>query len=324
MRLLLTGVAGFGGRHLVRTLVSTPGRELHGGDHLDPGRVRADAELGPHLASYRVADITDAVGLAAWVREVRPDAIAHLAAQASGADALLDPATTYRVNAVGTLNVLEAARAHAPDAIVLLVGSADVYGTGARGERLREAAPLKPQNPYALSKAAGDALGELYAQTYGLRVVRTRTFSHTGPGQRPRFALASFADQIARIDAGLLPPEVRVGNLDGVRDYGDVRDVVRAYELLLLRGEAGGVYNVCTGVGHPLHWFLDLLLSVSEVRARVARDPGRVRARDAGHLVGDPTRLCEQTGWRAGIPIEQTLADLYRDARARVRADTGS
>ena len=324
MRLLLTGVAGFGGRHLIDALASTPGREIHGGDRLDPEAVRGDADLGPRLASYRVADITDAASTAAWVREVRPDAIAHLAAQASGADALLDPVATYRVNALGTLNVLEAARAHAPGATVLVVGSADVYGSGAPGGRLREDTPLRPQNPYALSKAAADALAELYGGTYGLRVIRTRTFSHTGPGQRPRFALASFADQIARIDAGLLPAEVRVGNLDGVRDYGDVRDVVRAYELLLLRGEPGQVYNVCTGVGHPLRQLLDLLLSQSGVRAEVVRDSVRVRIRDADHLVGDPTRLSERTGWRAGIPIEQTLADLYRDARARVRAETGS
>jgi len=322
LRLLLTGVTGFGGRHLIRVLASTPGREIHGGDRLDPERVRADAELGLRLASYRVADVTDAAAVAAWVRGVRPDAIAHLAAQASGADALLDPVTTYRVNALGTLHVLEAARAHAPDAVVLLVGSADVYGTGAPAERLREETPLRPKNPYALSKAAGDALGELYAETYGLRVIRTRTFSHTGPGQRPRFALASFADQIARIDAGIMPPEVRVGNLDGVRDYGDVRDVVRAYELLLLRGEAGQVYNVCTGVGHPLRQLLDLLLSESGVRAEVIRDPERVRVRDTDHLVGDPTRLRERTGWRPDIPIEQTLADLYRGARERVRTET--
>lgn len=324
MRLLITGVAGFGGRHLVRRLASEAGPELHGGDRTDPGAVHDDADLGPRLASYRCAEITDAPAVAAWVRDLRPDAIAHLAAQASGADSLLDPAQTYRVNVLGTLHVLEAARVHAPGAVVLVVGSADVYGSGAPGEPLREDAPLRPRNPYALSKASGDALGALYAETYGLRVVRTRTFSHTGPGQRPRFALASFADQIARIDAGLRDPEVRVGNLDGVRDYGDVRDVVRAYEALLLRGEAGQVYNVCTGVGHPLSSLLDLLLSVSGVRAEVVRDPERVRARDAGHLVGDPSRLRDRTGWRAEIPIEQTLADLYRDARERVRVETGS
>lgn len=322
MRIGITGVAGFVGRHLIRALREAPGRELHGGDRLDPEAAGRDPELGPHLASYRPVEVGDADALAAWVRETRPEAVIHLAAQASGHDALRDPAGTYRVNALGSLHLLEAVRAEAPGAAVLLVGSADVYGSGPPGERLREDAPLRPQNPYAVSKAAADALGELYAGTYALRVVRTRTFSHTGPGQQPRFALASFADQLARMDAGLLPPEVRVGNLSGVRDYGDVRDVVRAYELLVARGEPGEVYNVCTGVGHSLDELLRRLIRLSGVRAEVIRDSERVRARDAGHLVGDPARLTARTGWRPSISIEQTLEDLYRDARDRVRAGT--
>jgi len=321
LRIGITGVAGFVGRHLIRTLGATPGRELHGGDRLDPDAARRDPDLGPHLASYRPLDVADAGALAAWARESRPDAIVHLAAQASAADSLKDPGGTYRVNALGGLHLLEAVRVEAPAATVLLVGSADVYGSGASGARIREDAPMRPQNPYAASKAAADALGELYARTYALRVVRTRTFSHTGPGQRPRFALASFADQLARIEAGLLPGEVRVGNLDGVRDYGDVRDVVRAYALLLERGEPGGVYNVCTGVGYPLNELLRRLIDISGVRAEVIRDPERVRARDAGHLVGDPSRLAARTGWRPSIRIDQTLEDLYRDARERVHVE---
>jgi GDP-4-dehydro-6-deoxy-D-mannose reductase len=321
LRIGITGVAGFVGRHLIGALV--PGGELHGGDLLPPEAARSDPALGPHLASYRPLELGDAGALAEWVRETRPEAVVHLAAQASGADSLREPVVTYRVNALGTLHLLEAVRAEAPGAAVLLVGSADIYGSGAPGQRLREDAPLRPQNPYAVSKAAADALGELYARTYGLRVVRTRTFSHTGPGQRPRFALASFADQLARIDAGLLPPTVRVGNLDGVRDYGDVRDVVRAYRDLLTRGEPGEVYNVCTGVGFTLNELLQRLVRLSGVRVEVVRDEERVRARDAGHLVGDPARLQARTGWRPDIPIDRTLEDLYRDARERVRAGIG-
>lgn len=321
MRIGITGVGGFVGRHLVRALGGTPGRELHGGDRLDPGAARGDPDLGPRLASYRPLDVGDAAALAAWARETRPDAVVHLAAQASAADSLKDPAGTYRVNALGGLHLLEAVRTEAPAATVLLVGSADVYGSGTPGVSLREEAPLRPQNPYAASKAAADALGDLYARVYALRVIRTRTFSHTGPGQRPRFALASFADQLARIDARLLPPEVRVGNLGGVRDYGDVRDVVRAYEVLLARGEPGGVYNVCTGVGYSLDQLLQRLIEISGVRAEVVRDAERVRARDAVHLVGDPARIMARTGWRPGIRIDQTLRDLYQDARERVRAE---
>jgi GDP-4-dehydro-6-deoxy-D-mannose reductase len=324
VRLGITGVAGFAGRHLLRALAQAPGREAHGADRLEPAAAAADPELGAALAGYRALDVTDARTVADWVRDTRPDAVLHLAAQASGADALRDPVTALRVNGLGSLHVLEAVRAHAPAARVLLVGSADVYGSGAPGGRFTEDAPLRPCNPYAVSKAVEDLLGELYARTYGLHVVRTRTFSHTGPGQLPRFALASWAEQLARIDAGLAEPEVHVGNLDGVRDYGDVRDVVRAYLALVERGEAGAVYNVCSGAGFPLRELLQRLMDGSGVRARVVRDDARVRARDAEHLVGDPARLVERTGWRPGHDIDRTLRDLYADARARVRRETGS
>jgi GDP-4-dehydro-6-deoxy-D-mannose reductase len=324
LRTLVTGVAGFVGRHLLAAMSQEGGAELHGADRTPAEQARSDAALGSRLASYRALDVTDAPCVAAWVRELKPERIVHLAAQSSGADSIEHPAETYRANALGGLHVLEAARAHAPGAVVLLVGSADVYGSGAAGARLTEDAPLCPRNAYALSKAAQDALGELYAQGYSLPVVRTRTFSHTGPGQRPRFALAGFADQLARIDARAHPPELKVGNLEGIRDYGDVRDVVRAYLLLLARGSAGEAYNVCTGTGHRMRDLVDRLLQVSGVSARVITDAARLRPRDSEHLVGDPGRVHARTGWTAEIPIEKTLTDLYRDARERVRREVGS
>ena len=323
MRTLVTGVAGFVGRHLARAFGLEPGEELHGVDHARIVGTASDEELSGLLASYRAIDITDFDRVLACLCEVRPDRIVHLAAQSSGAESLRDPAGTYRVNALGSLNVLEAARQGAPEATVLLVGSADVYGSGAPGQKIREDAALRPLNPYALSKAAQDALGDLYAHSYPLRVVRTRTFSHTGPGQSPRFALAGFADQLARIHAGLLPLELRVGNLEGVRDYGDVRDVVRAYGLLLTLGEAGEAYNICSGQGHVLRDLLDALCAVSGLKPTIVLDPGRIRARDADHLVGDREKIESRTGWLPEIPIERTLEDLYRDARERVRRETG-
>ena len=321
MRVFVTGVAGFVGRHLLETW--GPGAEFHGADVPALDAVPGAESLRKRLASYRALDITDAGATAAAVREVAPDAVVHLAAQSSGAASLLDPVGTYRVNALGSLHLLEAVRTGAPEAALLLVGSADAYGSGASDSLIREDAPLRPANPYGLSKAAQDALGELYAATYRTRVVRTRTFSHTGPGQRPQFALAAFAEQIARVDAGLQPPEIRVGNLDAVREYGDVRDVVAAYRALVERGEPGEAYNVCTGEGHRLRDLLDRLLALAGVRATVVSDPSRVRSRDVDHVVGDPIKIRARTGWMPRIPLERTLTDLYQDARARVRRESG-
>jgi GDP-4-dehydro-6-deoxy-D-mannose reductase len=322
LRTLVTGAAGFVGRHLVRALTVEGPQDLHGADHGPAESIPEPEELLSALTSYRSLDVTDAGAVRALITELEPDRVIHLAAQSSGAVSLEQPAETYRVNAIGALNVLEAVRAAGNEATVLLVGSADVYGSGAPGTKITEDAPLHPQNPYALSKAAQDMLGELYAASYGLRVIRTRTFSHTGPGQNPRFAVAGFAHQLARAAEELGPPEVQVGNVDVVREYGDARDVVRAYMALLESGEPGQAYNVCTGHGYRLGELLERLIRVSGVRATITSDPARRRARDADHLVGDPEKVARRTGWSPAIPIERTLLDLYRDARERVRRDS--
>ncbi|MGH7682472.1 MAG: NAD-dependent epimerase/dehydratase family protein, partial [Candidatus Eiseniibacteriota bacterium] len=181
MRILVTGIAGFVGRHLLAH-VATTGDEVRGTDHLPLDRVSDAEPLRRGLADYQPLDVTDSAAVDAWMRAGRPDAVVHLAAQASGAASLLHPAETYRVNALGALNVLEAARAAGSKAVVLIVGSADIYGSGRSGERIREDAPLTPRNPYAVSKAAQDELAEVYATTYGVKAIRTRTFTHTGPG----------------------------------------------------------------------------------------------------------------------------------------------
>jgi GDP-4-dehydro-6-deoxy-D-mannose reductase len=324
LRTLITGVAGFVGRHLAHELAQNPLEELNGTDHNDLGDSEADEVLRCHLKSHRPLDVTNFEQVRGCMLESKPDRIVHLAAQASGSESVRRPAETYRVNALGALNVLEAARTELPSACVLLVGSADVYGSGEPGRKLREDAPIRPMNAYALSKAAQDSLGELYTTSYKLRVIRTRTFSHTGPGQNPRFALAGWADQLARIHAGLVAAEIKVGNLEGVRDYGDVRDVVRAYALLLERGESGQAYNVCTGHGHIMRRLLDSLCAIAGFKPTIVQEPARVRTRDSDFLVGDPGKLEAKTGWHPEIPIEKTLEDLYRDAQARVRRETGS
>jgi GDP-4-dehydro-6-deoxy-D-mannose reductase len=202
---------------------------------------------------------------------------------------------------------------------VLVVGSAEEYGPVSEAELpIREDAPLRPASPYAVSKVAQGALARLYGPAGGMRVVLTRTFHHTGPGRGEAFAESSFARQIAEIEHGLRPPVIEVGNLDAVRDFSDVRDVVRAYLLLLEKGEAGEAYNVCSGRGLRIREVLDLLLASSSARVEVRVDQERLRPADVPAQVGDPSRLRAATSWEPRIPIEETLRDLLSDWRARV------
>ncbi len=208
---------------------------------------------------------------------------------------------------------------------MLVVGSADEYGpVPASDQPLVEATPLRPASPYAVSKVAQAALALLYGPAGGMRVVVTRTFPHTGPGRGETFAESSFARQIAEIEAGLREPVVEVGNLDAVRDFADVRDVVRAYALLLERGQAGEAYNVCSGRGRRIGDVLDTLLALTRARIEVRVDPSRLRPADVPVLVGDNAKLVAATGWQPRIPLDETLRDLLDDWRARVRAASAS
>ena len=225
---------------------------------------------------------------------------------------------------LGLVHLLDAARRAGLGQRVLVVGSAEEYGAVAEDELpIRETAPLRPASPYAVSKVAQAALAQLYGPAGGMRVVLTRTFHHTGPGRGEAFAESSFARQIAEIERGLRPPVIEVGNLDAVRDFTDVRDIVRAYWLLLDKGEAGQVYNVCSGRGRPIREVLDVLLGHRRARVEVRVDPGRLRPSDVPVQVGDPSRLQRATGWEPRIPLEQSLADLLEDWRARVAGAAG-
>ena len=253
------------------------------------------------------------------IEEVRPDGIVHLAGQSSVHQSWLDPGGTLRTNVLGIVHLLDAARRAALRPAVLVVGSAEEYGPVSEAELpIRETAPLRPASPYAVSKVAQGALALLYGPAGGMRVVLTRTFHHTGPGRGEAFAESSFARQIAEIEHGLRPPVIEVGNLDAVRDFSDVRDVVRAYLLLLEKGEPGQAYNVCSGRGRRIREVLDLLLASSSARVEVRVDAERLRPSDVPAQVGDPSRLRAATGWEPRIPLEETLADLLADWRARV------
>ncbi len=290
--MLITGASGFAGRHLVAAC-------------------QADGDEVSTAPPSRVADLRDAEAAAGVVAAARPDVVYHLAAQAHVGRSWEDPATTLHGNLAMTLNMLEAVRAQAPSAVFLLVGSSEEYGPPLQVPTTEDEL-LRPANPYAVSKASCDLLGGLYAGAHGLRVIRARAFNHSGPGQEPVYAIASFARQVA---LGGDPVRVVTGNADTRRDYTDVRDVVRAYRLLAARGEPG-IFNICSGVSFSAREVVATLGRVAGVEVIHEVDPARVRPNEVLEVRGSFARLHEATGWEPSIPFEQTLLDTVEYWRA--------
>ena len=317
MRALVTGAAGFAGSHLVELLL-TRGFAVHG--LVFPGGSVANlatVQRDPRLTIVE-ADLRDAGRVSVVIETARPDHIYHLAAESSVGQSLRDPRPAFQANTLGTLYVLEAVRRVRLPARVLAVSSAEVYGESAdRTHRLLETEPLRPISPYGTSKAAGELIARRYAENWGVAAVRVRPFTHTGPRHDPRFAFSDWARQLVEIEAGRQPPRLRVGNLDICRDISDVRDVVEGYIQLLTHGQAGSVYNLCSGRGHVLHDVLDQLIGLTGLRVTVEKGADRLRAQDIPALVGSPEALRARTGWEATIPLAQTLADLLAYWRQR-------
>ena len=299
MRTLVTGAGGFVGVHLVRHLEDS-------GDEV--------VELERNVDGI---DIADAEPLTEAVMAAKPQVVYHLAGASDVGGSWSVPRETFLANALGTLNVLEAARAAGAER-VLAVTSADVYGRVSEDELpLREDQPLRPVSPYAASKVAADALAQQAWLGHRLPVLRVRAFNHLGPGQSDRFVAPSLAARIARNerDGG---DEVPIGNTTPLRDVTDVRDVVRAYRLLMELGEPGGVYNVCRGTAVSVKEIADVLLSMAARPMHLVSDPGLQRPVDIPILVGDNGALRRVTGWEPTIPLEQTLADVLADWRSRL------
>ncbi|HKX71953.1 MAG TPA: GDP-mannose 4,6-dehydratase [Acidimicrobiales bacterium] len=299
MRALVTGAGGFVGVHLVRHLEDC-------GDDVVQLERTVDG-----------IDIVDAPEITEAVVAAKPTAVYHLAGAADVGGSWATPNETFLANALGTLNVLEACREAGAER-VLAVTSADVYGRVTEDELpITEEQPLRPVSPYAASKVAADALAQQAWLGYGVPVVRVRAFNHLGPGQSDKFVAPSLAERIARNerDGG---DEVPIGNMTPLRDVTDVRDVVRAYRLLVERGEPGDVYNVCSGRSVAVKEIADLLLDMAARPMRLVSDPALQRLVDIPVLVGDHGRLSRVTGWAPTIPLDQTLADVLADWRSRL------
>lgn len=315
MRALITGIAGFVGTHLARALLAE-GVEVWGTVHRRP--VAADDLAGRvHL---RPADLTVPADVNRLVDEVRPDWVFHLAASSSVAASWADPVETFRVNVIGQLNLLRALTAGSRRPQVLIAGSAEEYGL-VKPEELpvREETPLRPTNPYAVSKIAQDFLGYQFFLSHGLPVIRVRAFNQVGPGQSPEFVVSGFARQIAAAEAGLAPPEVRVGNLEARRDFTDVRDMVRAYILGMRHCRPGDVYNIGRGVAVRVGDLLERLLAQSRIPVRVVVDPARLRPLDVPEVYADSRKFRAATGWEPQIPLEQSLVEVLEFWRVKFR-----
>ena len=308
-RVLVTGAAGFAGSHLVEYLA---GRS----DVTAWTRSDSPPELSG-LARWRRVDLLDRERVRQEIRELRPACVYHCAGASHVGHSWQDTAEPLASNVLTTHYLFDALRRTGSRCRVLIPGSATVYGSSP--SPLHEDSPLAPASPYALSKLAQEQLGRRGLVEDGIDVILTRAFNHTGPRQSPAFAAPGMARQIALIEDGGIDPLIKVGNLDAQRDLTDVRDTVRAYALLMERGEPGSVYNVASGVARSMRAVLDALVGRCRVPVQIAVDPTRLRPHDIPVLVGDATRLCAATGWTPAITFDRMLDDLLDYWRVAVR-----
>lgn len=299
--ILVTGARGFAGSHLVEELTGA-GADVLAWDRVD-------------------VDLLDPAALRTALSAARPAAICHCAGAPHVAQSWADTAAVLETNVLATAHLLDAVRDLLPGCRVLNIGSSTIYREAA--DPLTEAHPLGPASPYAVSKLAQEMFALGAHRDDGLDVVQTRSFNHTGPRQQPAFAAPAFARQLALIEAGQLEPVIRVGNLSARRDLSDVRDVVRAYRLILERGRSGAIYNVCSGVANSIRSIVDGLCARSTVSVRIEEDPTLYRPNDTPLVVGSHAALTADTGWEPAIAFDQMLDDLLAYWRTAVQTAGG-
>jgi len=309
-RTLVTGAAGFVGQHLLSALAGTT--EIIGW-HRPGSQPPSRGDV-----TWRAVDLDDRDAVARAITADRPDAIFHLAAAPSVRTSWTNPLPHLRTNVLGTHHVLEGVRKAGLPCRILLVSSAQVYAASDRP--LGEEALIRPISPYGLTKLGAEELASRACQDDDLDVVIARPFNHIGPGQSSEFAVAHFARQIARAEAGLDTTPLRVGNLTTERDISDVRDVVTAYALLLSLGQSGRAYNVCSGTAIRMSRVLEALVALSTVSVALEHAEERLRPNDVPLIVGDRSRIESEIGWTPAISMDRTFADVLDDWRRQVHA----
>ncbi|OGF47741.1 MAG: GDP-mannose 4,6-dehydratase [Candidatus Firestonebacteria bacterium RIFOXYC2_FULL_39_67] len=318
-RVLITGVSGFVGSHLVDFLLNKKNIEIHGADILG-GEKSANIESSINKIKFHACDLRQSTPVRKLVKEIKPDRILHLAGSAFVGDSWSSPQNTFEMNVFSELNIFNALVELRLNPWIQIACSSEEYGLAAKKELpISEKNELRPLSPYAVSKIAQDYLGYQYFKSYGLKVVRTRSFNHIGPRQNDKFVVSNFAKQIAMIEKGKQEPFINVGNLDSVRDFTDVRDIVKAYWLCTEKGIPGEVYNLCSGKGYKISEILRILLSFSKVKVKIKIDPKKMRLSDVPVWVGDNRKFVKQTGWKLEYSLKKTLSDTLDYWRGKVK-----
>lgn len=324
MKILITGITGMVGSHLAEYILThQPGHEIHGLLRWRSPRDNIrdiESKLNLHHA-----DLRDLQSLLAVFQKFRPDWIFHLAAQSFVTYSFDAPADTLATNIIGTTHLLDAIRLSGIDPKIHICTSSEVYGQVTKEDiPIRESTPFRPASPYAVSKVGEDMIALQYYLSYGLKTVRTRMFTHTGPRRGDVFAESFFAKQIAEVELGLRQNPIKVGNLQSVRTVIDVRDAVRAYWLLMEHCPAGEVYNIGGDRSMTVLEILDLLKSMARCPITHEVDPALLRPSDVTLQIPDTTKFRQATGWRNEIPVETTLRDLLTYQRDRVAKSRGN
>ncbi|MCL5675867.1 MAG: GDP-mannose 4,6-dehydratase [Patescibacteria group bacterium] len=309
-KVFITGVGGFAGSHLCELLTKDKKVQIIGTD-------LKHNKSYPGTVKIVTLDLTQRDKTEDAIKKIKPDEVYHLAALTSPAKSFQDPFQTLENNLKAQINLLEALRVHKPDARVLIIGSADEYGLVKKEDNpVDEKQPLRPTNPYAVSKITQDYLALQYVLAYKMPIVRVRPFNHIGPRQSPNFVVSAFAKQLAEIEAGLKEAIISVGNLSSVRDFTDVRDMMRAYQIILEKGVPGEVYNIGSGRGYKMEEILNLLLSMTAKKIKIQVDKTLLRPIDEPILVCNYNKINGLTGWKPKISISETLKsvlDYWRD-----------
>lgn len=318
MNVLITGITGLTGSYLAEYLINgIPEAKVTG-----TYRWRSRMDNVEHIRKNIIlknCDIRDGVSVRTLIKEVMPDVIFHMASQSSVFTSWHAPKETLITNILGEINFFEAMREYVPQCKILIPCSSEEYGNIPKDELPAvEESHLRPLSPYAVSKVIQDMTAYQYYQSYKFNIFRARSFNHTGPRRESNFVESNFAHQIALIEKGTQEPVILVGNLEAKRDYTDVRDMVRAYLLMVQKCPPGEVLNICSGRVVAIKEILDILLSLSKVKVEIKEDPQRMRPCDAPAIYGSNKKFTDLTGWKPEIPLEQTLEDILNYWRNKV------